>query len=75
MLFDKKGNQSKLLVLFGIFAPLITSIIFSVWGLKLTINSDKDRQQIDTLTKQLQVLQKIYIASDSTNNCLKSSLN
>jgi hypothetical protein len=67
MLFDKKGNQSKLLILFGIFAPLITSIIFSVWGLKLTINSDKDRQQIDTLTKQLQVLQKIYIASDSTS--------
>lgn len=79
MLFDKKGNQSKGLILFGIFAPLLISAIFSVWGIKLTIESDKDRKQVEELTrlvkesqKNFDVLQKIYIASDSTS---KSTMN
>lgn len=73
-LFDKKGNQSKGLILFGIFAPFIISFFFSVWGIKLTIESDKDRKQVEELTrlvkesqKSFNILQKIYIASDSTS--------
>jgi hypothetical protein len=79
MFFDNNGNQRKWLVIFGIFAPLLISAIFSIWGIKLTIESDKDRKQVEELTrlvkesqKNFDVLQKIYIASDSTS---KSTMN
>ena len=74
LFFDENGNQKKWLILFGIFIPLLTTIVFSYWGIKISKDSADNKEQIEALTKiitesrqQVGLLQKIFIATDSTN--------
>src|ERR1700752_1678491 len=72
-LFFKDGNQREWIVPFSIFFTVLLPVIFSVWGIKLTIDNSNNREQIDTLSRLIQAsqhqvdyLQKIYAVSDST---------
>ena len=47
MFFNKDGQQKKWLVLFSIFIPTLISI----WGIRLTIQSNENRDQIKALTE------------------------
>ncbi len=54
--FDSQGQQKKWFVVFGVFLPLVISILFSVWGTwisiksyDLSLESNNNRDQIDTL--------------------------
>jgi hypothetical protein len=72
--FDEEGNQKKWFVVLGVLLPIILTVVFSVWGIRISIESENNREQIDTLSnlarksqQQIDFLQKIYIVSDSTN--------
>ncbi len=72
--FSHDGSQKKWFVVFGVFLPIVLTLIFSFWGIKLSIDSSNNREQIDTLSnlikksqQQIDFLQKIYVVSDSTN--------
>lgn len=63
LFFDETNQQRKWFVLFGIFLPLILSIIFSVWGTVISVRSyqlseqeSKNREQMDTLTNMVKAL-------------------
>lgn len=77
--FDHNGNQRKWLILFGIFIPLVATIAFSWWGINISKASADNREQIDALTglmkesrQQVGLLQKNFIATDSTNKSTTS---
>jgi hypothetical protein len=69
--FRPDGNQRPGFVL---ITSLLIPTIFAIWGIRLTYVGLNNTEQIDTLTKlirqsqrQIDILQKISGASDSTN--------
>jgi hypothetical protein len=72
--FDPHGSQKKWFVIFGVFLPILLTIIFSYWGIKISLDSANNREEIESLSRliresqeQINVLQKIYVASDNTS--------
>jgi hypothetical protein len=70
--FNKNGDQRKGFVLFSVFIPLLIGIIFGIWGIRLTIQSNDNKDQIEALTqmtlelrKQNDLLQKSVAIQDS----------
>ncbi|MCA6391731.1 MAG: hypothetical protein IM574_06605 [Cytophagales bacterium] len=72
--FSNDGTQKKWFVVLGVFLPIILTVIFSVWGIKISIESANNREQIESLLllvresqKQVAVLQSIYEVSENTS--------
>ena len=72
--FDPEGNQKKWFVIFGVFLPILLTVIFSIWGIRISEDSANNREHIESLSRlikesqeQVAVLQKIYVVSDNTS--------
>jgi hypothetical protein len=70
--FNKNGDQKKWFVLFSVFVPLVIGVFFGIWGIRLTIQSNDNREDIEALTqmtlelkKQNDLLQKSVAIQDS----------
>jgi hypothetical protein len=77
--FDRNGHQRHWFVILGVLLPIVLTIVFSIWGMKISYDSANNTAQIDSIGKliiksqdQVYLLQKIFIATDSTNKATTS---
>jgi hypothetical protein len=79
--FDANKQQKQWFVLFGIFLPLILTIIFSIWGTIISVRSynlseqeSQNKEQLDTLTSMIKELRKQNILLLSQNSVMDKEI-
>ncbi len=81
LFFDSQKQQKQWFVLFGIFLPLILTIIFSIWGTIISVRSynlseqeSQNKEQLDTLTSMVQELRKQNLLLLSQNKVMDKEI-